>query len=86
RVKLKVPAETQTGKLFRLRGKGVTPVRGGSAGDLMCRVIVETPVNLSNKQKDLLKELKQSMSGDKNSPKQSSWFEGMKNFFGDMKL
>lgn len=86
RVKLKVPTETQTGKLFRLRGKGVTPVRGGTPGDLMCRVIVETPVNLSNKQKELLKELKDSMSGDKNSPKQSSWFEGMKNFFGDMKL
>jgi molecular chaperone DnaJ len=86
RVKLKVPSETQTGKLFRLRGKGVTPVRGGNAGDLMCRVIVETPVNLSNKQKELLKELKASMKGDKNSPKQSSWFEGMKNFFGDMKL
>ncbi|WP_439134852.1 molecular chaperone DnaJ [Pseudomaricurvus sp.] len=86
RVKLKVPQETQTGKLFRLRGKGVTPVRGGSAGDLMCRVIVETPVSLSNKQKDLLKEFKASMKGDKNSPKQDSWFEGMKNFFGDMKI
>ncbi|MBU3069287.1 molecular chaperone DnaJ [Aestuariicella sp. G3-2] len=86
RVKLKVPQETQTGKLFRLRGKGVTPVRGGAAGDLMCRVIVETPVSLSNKQKDLLKEFKASMKGDKNSPKQNSWFEGMKNFFGDMKI
>lgn len=86
RVKLKVPQETQTGKLFRLRGKGVTPVRGGSAGDLMCRVIVETPVSLSSKQKDLLKEFKASMKGDKNSPRQNSWFEGMKNFFGDMKI
>lgn len=86
RVKLKVPTETQTGKMFRLRGKGVTPVRGGGAGDLMCRVTVETPVNLSNKQKELLKEFKASMKGDKNSPKQSSWFEGMKNFFGDMKI
>ncbi len=86
RVKLKVPAETQTGKLFRLRNKGVTSVRGGAPGDLLCRVIVETPVNLSNKQKDLLKEFKGSMEGDKNSPKQNSWFEGMKNFFGDMKL
>ncbi len=82
RVKLKVPAETQTGKLFRLRGKGVTPIRGGQTGDLMCRVAVETPVNLSSKQKDLLKEFQGSMSGDKNSPRQSSWFEGMKNFFG----
>jgi len=86
RVKLKVPFETQTGKMFRLRGKGVTPVRGGGTGDLMCRVTVETPVNLSNKQKELLKELKTSMKGNKNSPKQSSWFEGMKNFFGDMKI
>ncbi|MBR9909695.1 MAG: molecular chaperone DnaJ [Gammaproteobacteria bacterium] len=86
RVKLKVPAETQTGKMFRLRGKGVTPVRGGAAGDLMCRVVVETPVNLSHKQKELLKDFKESMKGDKNSPKQDSWFEGMKNFFGDMKL
>ena len=51
RVKLKIPEETQTGKLFRLRGKGVAPVRGGAAGDLLCRVIVETPVNLTSKQK-----------------------------------
>ncbi|WP_053981860.1 molecular chaperone DnaJ [Marinagarivorans algicola] len=86
RVKLKVPAETQTGKLFRLRGKGVTPVRGGTAGDLLCRVVLETPISLSSKQKELLKELKDSMTGDKHSPKQSSWFAGMKNFFGDMKL
>ena len=86
RVKLKVPPETQTGKLFRLRGKGVTPVRGGTAGDLLCRVVVETPVSLSSKQKDLLQELKDSMTGTKHSPKQTSWFEGMKNFFGDMKL
>lgn len=81
RVKLKVPAETQTGKLFRLRGKGVTPVRGGAPGDLLCRVVLETPVNLSSKQKELLKEFQDSMTDAKNSPRQSSWFEGMKNFF-----
>ncbi len=86
RVKLKVPAETQTGKLFRLRGKGVAPVRGGSTGDLLCRVVIETPVNLSNKQKELLRDFHASMKGDKNSPRQDSWFEGMKNFFGDMKI
>lgn len=86
RVKLKVPAETQTGKLFRLRGKGVTPVRGGAAGDLLCRVILETPVNLNNRQKELLEELKASFKGTTHSPKQQSWFEGMKNFFGDMKM
>jgi len=86
RVKLKVPGETQTGKLFRLRSKGVAPVRGGAPGDLLCRVVVETPVNLTLKQKDLLKEFQATMKGGKNSPKQSSWFDGMKEFFGDMKL
>ncbi|TVZ40238.1 molecular chaperone DnaJ [Alteromonadaceae bacterium 2753L.S.0a.02] len=86
RVKLKVPAETQTGKLFRLRGKGVTPVRGGAAGDLLCRVILETPVNLNGKQKELLEQLKESFKGTQHSPKQQSWFDGMKNFFGDMKM
>lgn len=86
RVKLKVPEGTQTGKLFRLRGKGVTSVRGGAPGDLLCRVVVETPVNLTAKQKELLRELQSSMGGTKHSPKQSTWFEGMKNFFGEMKL
>src|SRR5690554_5815957 len=56
RVKLKIPAETQTGKLFRLRNKGVTPVRGGVTGDLLCRVVVETPVKLTKRQKELLGE------------------------------
>ena len=86
RVKLKIPEETQTGKLFRMRGKGVVPVRGGSAGDLLCRVILETPVNLTKRQKELLNELHGSMDGKKHSPKKETWFEGMKNFFGDMKI
>ena len=81
RVSLKIPSETQTGKLFRLRGKGVdvTQVRGGGIGDLYCRIAVETPVNLSKKQKELLKEFAEE-SSDKQSPKQASWFEGVKNF------
>lgn len=81
RVKLKVPAETQTGKLFRMRGKGVTPVRGGSTGDLLCRVVVETPVNLSGEQKELLKKLQESFEGGDNSPRKTSWFDGVKSFF-----
>ena len=76
-----MPAETQTGKLFRLRGKGVTPVRSSSQGDLLCRVVVETPVNLSNQQKDILREFQTSLEGKKHSPRQSTWFEGMKDFF-----
>ncbi len=88
RVVLKIPPETQTGKLFRLRGRGVKPVRGGAVGDLLCRVVVETPVSLNKRQQELLAELKQTMhdSGTRHSPRQSSWFEGVKNFFDDMKI
>ena len=73
--------------MFRLRGKGVKPVRGGTVGDLMCRVVVETPVNLSKRQKELLAELQSSLgeSSDKHSPRKSSWFEGVKSFFDEMK-
>lgn len=81
RVKLKVPAETQTGRLFRMRGKGVAPVRGGGPGDLLCRVIVETPVNLSARQKELIKELHLSTESDTHSPRRGNWFEGVKKFF-----
>lgn len=88
RVKLRVPPETQTGKLFRLRGKGVKPVRGGTVGDLLCRVVVETPVNLTKKQKDLLAEFQASLgeANQKHSPRKTSWFEGVKSFFDEMKF
>ena len=86
RVKLKIPAETQTGKLFRLRGKGVKPVRGGGTGDLLCRSVVETPINLTKRQREILEELKISLGegGGKQSPRQTNWFEGVKRFFDDM--
>ena len=85
RVNLKIPPETQTGKQFRLRGKGVdvTQVRGGGVGDLYCRVIVETPVNLSARQKELLAEFANE-SSDSNRPRQTSWFEGVKNFIDSL--
>jgi len=88
RVKLKIPPETQTGKLFRLRGKGVKPVRGGGVGDLLCRAVVETPVNLNKQQKELLRKFQESLGqgGKAQSPRQTSWFEGVKSFFEDMKL
>ncbi|WP_127476763.1 molecular chaperone DnaJ [Sulfurivermis fontis] len=85
RVKLKIPPETQSGKLFRLRGKGVRSVRGGEVGDLICRVVVETPVNLTSKQKELLQQFEASLNGDKHSPKASSWLDGVKKFFEDMR-
>jgi molecular chaperone DnaJ len=82
RVVLKVPPETQTGKLFRMRGKGVKPVRGGPLGDLLCRVVVETPVKLSNEQKDLFRQLDDSLKGNgKHSPQHHSWLDGVKKFF-----
>jgi molecular chaperone DnaJ len=87
RVKLRVPAETQTGKLFRMRGKGVKSVRGGSQGDLLCRVVVETPVKLGEKQKQLLRELEESFggpSGEQNSPRSKSFLDGVKKFFDDL--
>ncbi|BAH83167.1 molecular chaperone DnaJ [Candidatus Ishikawella capsulata] len=87
RVKLKIPSETQTGRLFRLRGKGVSSVHNGTLGDLMCRVIIETPINLNEKQKNLLRDLERSFcgpTGEKNSPQSKSFFDGMKKFFDDL--
>jgi molecular chaperone DnaJ len=83
KVKLKIPEGTQTDKVFRLRGKGFKSLRSASIGDLLCQVSVETPVNLTDKQRALLKEFDQLINegGKKHSPKSSSWFEGVKKFF-----
>ena len=83
KVKLKIPEETQSGRQFRLRGKGVRTVRSSATGDLMCRVSVETPVKLNKKQKELLQEFETSMKegGDRHSPQESSWLDGVKKFF-----
>jgi len=85
RVNLKIPAETQTGKLFRLRGRGVnvTQIRGGGVGDLLCRVILETPVKLNKRQKELLRDF-EAESSDKQSPQKANWFEGVKRFFDNL--
>jgi len=82
-VVLKIPTETQSGRVFRLKEKGVKPVRGGTTGDLFCRVMVETPVNLNDEQKNLLKQFEQSMQGDSkaHNPREKSWLDGVKEFF-----
>jgi molecular chaperone DnaJ len=82
-VSLKIPAETQSGRVFRLRDKGVKPVRGGSRGDLFCKVMVETPVNLTGEQKDLLRRFDESLKSDGRShaPREEGFFEGVKRFF-----
>ncbi len=88
RVKLKIPAETQTDKLFRLRGKGVTSVHEHGTGDLFCKVVVETPVHLTAEQKALLQQFEDSLQErhEKHSPRSRSWFDGVKQFFEDMKF
>lgn len=85
-VKLKIPTETQSGKMFRLRGKGVKSVRSGAVGDLMCKVAIETPVNLTSRQKELLEELESSMGTDaaKYRPKEKGFFDNVKKFFDDL--
>jgi molecular chaperone DnaJ len=80
---VKVPAETQTGKVFRLRGKGVKSVRSHATGDLLCRVVVETPVHLTAKQRGLLEEFEKTFEGEegaKHSPQSSNFFDGVKSF------
>ena len=80
--KIKIPAETQSGKIFRLRGKGIKGVRSHAAGDLMCHMIVETPVNLSERQRELLEEFDGLSSGRNNNPRAQSFMDKVKAFFG----
>jgi molecular chaperone DnaJ len=82
--KIKIPSETQSGRAFRLRGKGVKSVRGHSHGDLLCHVVVETPVRLTDRQKELLRELEEISAGDDvaHHPRAQSWMDKVKDFFG----
>jgi molecular chaperone DnaJ len=83
---IKVPAETQSGRVFRLREKGIRPVRGGATGDLFCRVVVETPVHLTREQKDLLKKFDETLRKDtkRHHPREDSWLDGVKRFFSSL--
>ena len=83
---IKIPAETQSGRVFRLREKGIHPVRGGPVGDLFCRIVVETPVNLSREQKDLLRKFDESLQKDArhHPPREESWLDGVKRFFSSL--
>ena len=82
-VNLKVPAETQSGKVCRIRGKGVKPIRSHSTGDLYCRVEVETPVKLTAEQKELLGKFNDAIvaGDDRHRPRMTSWRDGVKRFF-----
>ena len=81
---IKIPPETQTGQTFRLRNKGIRPVRGSAHGDLYCHVAIETPVKLTSRQKDLLREFEEINQEDpgKHNPRAKGWFDKVKDFFG----
>jgi molecular chaperone DnaJ len=82
-VALKVPAGTQSGKVFRLRGKGVRTVRDARVGDLFAQVAVETPVHLTAEQKELLERFDASLQsgGERHSPRAGGWLDTVKRFF-----
>ena len=83
KVSFTIPEGTQSGKTFRLKAKGIKGVRSGYAGDLFCHVAVETPVKLTDKQKDLLKEFERLTveGGAKHSPQSKGWMDKVKDFF-----
>jgi len=86
-VELRIPAETQTGKLFRLRDKGVQSVRSRAPGDLYCRAVVETPVNLTPEQRDLLEQFEATFVGEgarRHSPRASTFIDGVRGFWDRM--
>ncbi len=81
--KIKIPPETQSGKTFRLRGKGIKGVRSHGHGDLLCHVVVETPVQLTERQKELLRELEESSRSEDglHNPRAKSWMDRVREFF-----
>lgn len=82
-VKLKIPAETQSGSTFRLRGKGIQSARSSKAGDLLCKIRTETPVKLNTEQKQLLRKFQEGLqkNSKRHSPRADHWFSGVKKFF-----
>ena len=80
-VTIKIPAESQSGRVFRLRDKGVKPVRGGARGDLFCKVVIETPVKLSAEQREMVRRLDESLRDGQHAPRQKGFLEGVKSFF-----
>ena len=82
--KVKIPVETQTGQVFRLKNKGIRPVRGSVVGDLYCHVSLETPVKLTVRQKELLREFEaiNEQDPDAHSPRAKGWFDKVREFFG----
>ncbi len=84
KARISIPAGTQSGQVFRLRGKGIKGVRSAVTGDLMCHVMLETPVNLTSRQKELLREFEQISQDEpaKHNPRAKSFMDKVKDFFG----
>jgi len=80
RANVKIPAGTQTGQIFKLRGKGIVNIEGRGRGDLLARVVVEVPTRLNAEQRRKLEEFS-ALVGEENSPLHKSFFERAKNFF-----
>ncbi|HKY02534.1 MAG TPA: molecular chaperone DnaJ [Burkholderiales bacterium] len=82
---IKVPTETQSGRTFRLRGKGIKGVRSSTHGDLYCHVVIETPVNLNERQRELLREFEAitQKNGERHNPRAKSWMDRVKEFFSE---
>ena len=83
RARVKVPAGSQNGKQMRLRAKGMPALRGGGHGDMLIEMAVETPVNLTARQKDLLREFEKL--SEENNPESTSFFTKVKGFWDGMK-
>ena len=86
RAQLKIPPESQSERVFRLRGKGVRNVRSSAIGDLYCKIKLETPINLNRKQKEMLREFDRMLKegGERHTPRESSWSDRLKRFFNDI--
>ncbi|MBT7615362.1 MAG: molecular chaperone DnaJ, partial [Rhodospirillaceae bacterium] len=84
RAKVSIPAGTQAGRQFRLRGKGMTGVRGSARGDMIIETMVETPIDLTARQKELLKEFEEAGGTGSHSPESDGFFTKVKDLWQDL--
>jgi molecular chaperone DnaJ len=85
RARLQVPEGTQAGHRFRLRGKGMTELHGTNRGDMLCEITVETPVNLTRRQRELLREFEEAGDGPSHHPESEGFFAKVKEFWDELR-
>ena len=83
KAQIRIPPETQSGQTFRLRNKGIKPVRASTPGDLYCHVAIETPVHLTSRQKELLREFEEisAQNSERHNPRAKSFMDKVRDFF-----